>query len=67
MEFVKSRRLRDLVILITVFLCVFAFRAIKCEVLISDPDVVMLGFEEASWSSLRLGFSVNLGIRFVQG
>ena len=45
----------------------FLVRAIKCKVLISDPDVVMLGFGEASWSSLRFGVSVNLGIGFVQG
>ena len=43
------------------------FRAIKRKVLMSDPDVVMLGFREASWSSLRFGVSVNLGIGFVQG
>ena len=36
-----------------------------CKVLVSDRDVVMLCFEKASWSLLRFGVSVNLGIAFV--
>ena len=49
------------------YLSVFSVGAITCKVLISDQDVVVLGFGEASFSSLRFGFSVNLGIEFMQG